>query len=76
MTKILQYFNEICINELLQTSENLYKDPSQFAEYIDELKKSLDKLGVEFIKETLEMVDEAIKKSAKRKVNWFPFVLY
>lgn len=70
MTKIIQYFNEVCINELLQVSENLYKDPSHFAEYINELKKALDKLGVEFIKETLEMMDESIKKSAKRKMNW------
>lgn len=70
MTKIIQYFNEVCINELLKVSENLYKNPSHFAEYINELKKVMDKLGVEFIKETLEMMDESIKKSAKRKMNW------
>lgn len=70
MKRIIQYFNEVCINELFQVSENLYKDPSQFAEYITELKKTLDKLGVEVVKETLETMDEAIKKSAKRKSNW------
>ena len=70
MKRIIQYFNEVCINELFQVSENLYKDPSQFAEYITELKKTLDKLGVEVVKETLETMDEAIKKSAKRKRSW------
>ena len=70
MRRIIQYFNEVCINELSQISEILYKDPSKFAEYIDELKKALDKLGVEVIKETLETMDKAIKKSAKRKINW------
>ena len=47
MKRIIQYFNEVRINELFQVSENLYKDSSQFAEYITELKKTLDKLGVE-----------------------------
>jgi len=70
MTRIIQYFNEVFINELSKVSENLYKDPTKFAEYISELKAALNKLGVEFIKETLEMMDEAIKKSAKRKMNW------
>ena len=58
MKRIIQYFNEVCINELFQVSENLYKDPSQFAEYITELKKTLDKLGVEVVKETLEKCQE------------------
>lgn len=70
MTKIIQYFNEICINELTQVSEKLYKNPSKFAEYIDELKEMLNKLGVEIVKETLEEMDLAIKNSAKRKMNW------
>ena len=70
MKEIIQYFNEVCINELSQVSENLYKNPSQFAEYIDELKKTLNKLGVEFVKETLEIIDESIKNHAKRKMNW------
>ncbi len=70
MKEIIQYFNEVCINELSQVSENLYKNPSQFAEYIDELKKTVNKLGVEFVKETLEIIDESIKNHAKRKMNW------
>ena len=52
MKEIIQYFNEVCINELLKVSENLYRDPSKFAEYIEELKETLNKLGVEIIKET------------------------
>ena len=51
MKEIIQYFNEVCINELLKVSENLYRDPSKFAEYIEELKETLNKLGVEIIKE-------------------------
>lgn len=70
MTKIIQYFNEVCINELSQISENLYKDPQKFAEYIEELKETLNKLGVEIIRETLEGMDLAIKNSEKRKINW------
>lgn len=70
MKRIIQYFNEVCINELLKVSENLYKDPSQFAEYIAELKKTLDKLGVEVIKETLETMDDSIRNHSKRKMNW------
>lgn len=70
MTKIIQYFNDICINELTQVSEKLYKNPSKFAEYIEELKDTLNMLGVEFIKETLEEMDLAIKNSAKRKMYW------
>lgn len=71
MTKIIQYFNDICINELTQVSEKLYKNPSMFAEYIDELKETLNKLGVEFIKETLEEMDLALKNSARRKMCWY-----
>ena len=41
MKEIIQYFNEVCINELLKVSENLYRDPSKFAEYIEELKEKL-----------------------------------
>ena len=70
MKEIIQYFNEVCINELLKVSENLYRDPSKFAEYIEELKETLNKLGVEIIKETLEEMDMAIKNSVKRKMNW------
>lgn len=70
MTRIIQYFNEVFINELSNVSEILYKDPSKFAEYVDELKKTLDKLGLEIIKEILESMDLAIKNSAKRKMNW------
>ena len=69
MKEIIQYFNEVCINELLKVSENLYRDPSKFAEYIEELKETLNKLGVEIIKETLEEMDMAIKNSVKRKMN-------
>lgn len=65
MTKIIQYFNEVCINELTQVSEKLYKNPVKFAEYIEELKETLNKLGVEIIKETLVEMDLAIKNSAK-----------
>ena len=66
MKEIIQYFNEVCINELLKVSENLYRDPSKFAEYIEELKETLNKLGVEIIKETLEeMVGN--KKQCKKK---------
>lgn len=71
MKEIIQYFNEVCIYELLKVSENLYRDPSKFAEYIEELKETLNKLGVEIIKETLEEMDMAIKNSVKRKMNWY-----
>lgn len=67
MKEIIQYFNEVCINELLKVSENLYRDPSKFAEYIEELKETLNKLGVEIIKETLERDGYGNKKQCKKK---------
>lgn len=71
MEKIIQYFMEVCINELSEVIEKFYNDPSDFSGYISGLKYTLDKLGVEFIRNTLEKMDGAIKNSQKRKNNWY-----
>ena len=52
MKEIIQYFNEVCINELLKVSENLYRDPSKFAEYIEELKETIVQQGISADKQT------------------------
>lgn len=71
MEKIIQYFMEVCINELFEIEETFYKNPSDFAGYISGLKAALDKLGVELTRNTLEKMDSAIKNSQKRKNNWY-----
>ena len=44
MKEIIQYFNEVCINELLKVSKIYTEIQSKFAEYIEEQKETLNKL--------------------------------
>ena len=70
MSTSIQYFGEICIKRFMELEENLFKDPSCFTDYISGIQETVNNLGIKVIEETLELMDEMICKSPKRKKHW------
>lgn len=70
MENIIQYIQEICIKRFAEIQEGLFKDPTQFAEFVSNIETEVKKLGVMVVKETLETMDSEIQKSLKRKLHW------
>ena len=69
MKEIIQHFNEVCINELLKVSKIYTEIQASLLNTLEELKETLNKLGVEIIKET-RRDGYGNKKQCKRKMNW------
>lgn len=70
MNNSIQYFQEVCIKKFIEIQEELFKEPKNFAEFVNELDSELRKLGVKIIEETLEEMDHMIQKSLKRRMHW------
>ena len=70
MINSILYFEEKCISKFEKLENDFIKEPTRFAEYVQGLTQELHLLGVEMIKESLELMDEMLKKSPKRKKNW------
>lgn len=70
MSTSIQYFGEICIKRFMELEENLYKNPSGFTDYIAGIQETVNNLGIKVIEETLEVMDEMICNSPKRKKHW------
>ena len=62
------------IEELLKTFEEglekIVKREKDLAEYSIELKKQLDLIGKEMIKEACELIDESLKENEERKKRY------
>ena len=70
MINSILYFEEKCISKFEKLENDFIKEPTRFAEYVQGLTQELHLLGVEMIKESLELMDEMLQKSPKRKKNW------
>ena len=70
MNNIINYFQEIVIRNLNNHLEDLIKHPNQLPEFILSVREDVLKLGVEMVKESLEMIDKGIQDSFVRKQSW------
>ena len=70
MLNSIKYFEENCINKLENLENEFMKHPTKIAEYVLGITEELHKLGLEMIKESLESMDEMIRKSSLRKKEW------
>lgn len=59
------------IKENNKNMEVLFTDHKDISKYIMETKKMLDEIGATLVKETLEIADEIIWESSKRKKYWY-----
>ena len=70
MENSIQYFNEVCIQRFVEMRNELYQNPKNLAEYIQNLEKELRELGRNIIAETLGEMNQALIDSERRKKHW------
>lgn len=70
MLKSIQQFNEISIHKFEKLENNFLRDPKDIAGYVLGVTNELHNLGLEMIKETLELLDQLITESLWRQENW------
>lgn len=70
MVKSIQHFSDISIGVFQKLQEKFYEDPTDMASFIYGISDELRSLGVQMIKETLEEIDQQLRKSGKRKLSW------
>ena len=57
MLNSIRYFEEICINRFEELENKFLMDPSRMAEYVLGITDELHTLGLEMIRESLELMD-------------------
>ena len=74
MFKSIKYFEEECINRFEKLEDDFMKEPQRLAEYVLGLTEELHNLGLRMIQDSLEEMNEMIRKShiRSRCVNPFP----
>lgn len=70
MINSIRYFEEKCINRFEELENNFIKEPQKLAEYVLELTEELHNLGLRMIQESLEDMNEMLRKSQKRLHHW------
>ena len=70
MYNSIKYFEEECIKKFEKLEDNFIKEPEKLAEYVLGLTQELHHLGLRMIKESLEEMDQMLRKSPKRRQNW------
>lgn len=70
MLNSILYFEEKCISKFQKLEDDFLKEPTRLAEYVQAITRQLHLLGIEMIKESLELIDEMLQKSPMRKRNW------
>ncbi len=70
MDKSIQHFSDVSIGVFQKLQEKFYEDPTDMASFIYGISDELRSLGVQMIKETLEEIDQQLRKSGKRKLSW------
>lgn len=70
MINSISYFEEKCINRFEKLEDDFMKEPLKLAEYVTGLTEELHNLGLQMIQESLESMNEMIKKSQKRLQHW------
>ena len=70
MFKSIKYFEEECINRFEKLEDDFMKEPQKLAEYVLGLTEELHNLGLRMIQDSLEEMNEMIRKSQKRLQHW------
>ena len=70
MFKSIKYFEEECINRFEKLEDDFMKEPQRLAEYVLGLTEELHNLGLRMIQDSLEEMNEMIRKSQKRLQHW------
>lgn len=70
LLKSIQHFNEISIHKFEKLENNFLRDPADIAGYVLGITNEIHNLGLEMIKETLELLDRMIVESLWRQENW------
>ena len=63
MLKSIQHFNEISIHKFEKLENNFLRNPKDIAGYVLGITNELHNLGLEMIKESLELLDQMITES-------------
>ena len=70
MLKSIQHFNEISIHKFEKLENNFLRNPKDIAGYVLGITNELHNLGLEMIKESLELLDQMITESLWRQEEW------
>ena len=70
MINSIKYFEEKCINKFEKLENEFMKEPLKLAEYVHSLTDELHNLGLRMIQESLESMNEMLRKSQKRLQHW------
>lgn len=70
MIKSIQQFSENGVKILEKAIEKFYEDPKNQADFVYGITKGVTNLGLSIVSEILEEMDEELRESGKRKVNW------
>lgn len=70
MINSIRYFEEECINRFEKLEDDFMKQPLNLAEYVLGLTEELHNLGLRMIEESLESMNEMLRKSQKRLQHW------
>ena len=70
MINSIKYFEEKCINTFEKLENEFMKEPLKLAEYVHSLTDELHNLGLRMIQESLESMNEMLRKSQKRLQHW------
>ena len=67
----IQHFLENGIEKLKEVEKTFLNNPTDMASFVRGITDEVQKLGLEMIKETLEFMDDEIRKDSKRKESWY-----
>ena len=70
MINSIKYFEEECIKRFEKLEDDFMKEPQKLAEYVLGLTEELHKVGIRMIQESLEEMNEMLRKSQKRLQHW------
>lgn len=70
LLKSIQHFNEISIHKFEKLENNFLRNPKDIAGYVLGITNELHNLGLEMIKESLELLDQMITESLWRQEEW------
>ena len=70
MYNSIKYFEEECINRFEKLEDEFMKEPQKLAEYVLGLTDELHNLGLRMIQESLEEMNQMLRKSPKRLQHW------
>jgi hypothetical protein len=70
MVNSIQHFSDVTVDVFQKLQEKFYKDPTDLASFVNGIADELRNLGLLMIQESLEQIDQQIRKSRKRKMSW------